>query len=506
MKNLFDISRIKHSTLASKIMSARQAAALIDDGMVVGASGFTRSGDSKEVLAALAEKAENDHTRITLMTGASLGQGTDGELATAGAIAMRLPFQSDPVMRTIINEGKLLYIDENLSETAAHIRNGFLPPIDIAIIEAASIEADGSIVPTTSVGNSAIFVQQAKQVIVEINQAVPVEIYGIHDVFLPEDPTGRAIVPITEVWQRIGQQAVACDPSRIAAIVFTNRKDSPSETTTSNAAAEAIAEHLLHFFEQEIASGRLTRALRPIQAGIGKIADAVLGGLAEGDFQHLTMYSEVLQDSAFKLLENGKMDFASGSSMTLSEACYQRVFADFDRYRHKILLRPQDITNAAEVIQRLGIIAINTALECDIYGNVNSSHISGSHIVNGIGGSADFAQNSYLSIFVAESVTKGGKISRIVPMVTHVDHSEHDVDVIVTEQGLADLRGMAPRQKAEAILRHCVHPDYHEELSAYFERACRRGGHTPHLLEEAFRLHANLAETGSMKSHILQSI
>ncbi len=501
-----DTSRIKHTSLAARVMPAGQAASLIQDGMVVGASGFTRSGDSKAVLAAFAEKAEDDHTRITLMTGASLGQGTDGALATAGAIAMRLPFQSDPVMRTIINEGKLSYIDENLSETAAHIRNGFLPPIDIAIVEAASIEADGSIVPTTSVGNSAIFVQQAKQVIVEINQAIPLEIRGIHDVFLPEDPTGRAILPITDVWQRIGQDVIACDPEKIAAIVFTNQKDSPAETASGNAAAEAIAGHLLRFFNHEIAAGRLTPALRPIQAGIGKIADAVLGGLAHGDFQHLTMYSEVLQDSTFQLIDSGKMDFASGSSMTLSTDSYQRVFANFESYRHKIVLRPQDITNAAEVIQRLGIIAINTALECDIYGNVNSSHIAGSQIVNGIGGSADFAQNSYLSIFVTESVTKGGKISRIVPMVTHVDHSEHDVDVIVTEQGLADLRGLSPRQKAEMILEYCVHPDYHEELSGYFERACRRGGHTPHLLEEAFRLHANLAETGSMKIQLLESI
>lgn len=502
---MHETSRIKNIGLQSRITSAQQAASLIEDGMVIGASGFTRSGDSKAVLAALAEKAEIDHTRITLMTGASLGQGTDGQLATAGAIAMRLPFQSDPVMRTIINEGGLYYIDENLSETAAHIRNGFLPPIDIAIIEAVCIEADGSIVPTTSVGNSPIFVQHARQVIVEINQAVPQTIRGIHDVFLPEDPTGRAILPVTEVWQRIGQETIACDPQKIAAIVFTNKKDSPAETVTGNLSAEAIAAHLLRFFENEISVGRLTPSLRPIQAGIGKVADAVLGGLADGDFQHLTMYSEVLQDSTFKLIDSGKLDFASGSSMTMSEACYKRVFDDFDKYRHKIVLRPQDITNAAEIIQRLGIIAINTALECDIYGNVNSSHISGSHIVNGIGGSADFAQNSYLSIFVTESVTKGGSISRIVPMVTHVDHSEHDVDIIVTEQGLADLRGLAPRQKALALLAHCVHPDYKEELTDYFNRACQRGGHTPHLLEEAFHWHGNLAATGSMKRHLTES-
>lgn len=494
-----DTARIRYNGLSAKITTAGKAAEYIENRMVVGASGFTRSGDSKAVLAALAEKAEKDHTRITLMTGASLGQGTDGALATAGALAMRLPFQADNVMRAIINEGGLYYIDENLSETAAHIRNGFLPPIDMAIIEVAAIEADGSLVPTTSVGNSAIFVQQAKKIIIEINEAIPQTIRGIHDIFLPEDPTGRAILPITEVWQRIGQDTIPCDPEKIVAIVFTNQKDSPAETTTGNVAAETIAAHLLDFFEKEIALGRLSRSLRPIQAGIGKIADAVLSGLAAGNFEHLSMYSEVLQDSTFKLIDSGKLDFASGSSMTVSESSYQRVMGDFEKYRHKIVLRPQDITNAAEVIQRLGIIAINTALECDIYGNVNSSHISGSHIVNGIGGSADFAQNSYISIFVTESVTKGGKISRIVPMVTHVDHSEHDVDVIVTEQGLADLRGLAPRQKAAAILEHCVHPAYRQELTDYFERACQRGGHTPHLLEEAFQWYANLAATGSMK-------
>lgn len=416
---------------------------------------------------------------------------------------MRLPFQSDPLMRQVINEGGLMYIDENLSETAAHIRNGFLPPIDVAVIEAACIEADGSLVPTTSVGNAAIFVAQAKKVIVEINQIIPESVAGIHDIFLPEDATGRAIVPVSEPWQRIGQTSIPCDPSKIAAIVFTELKDSPAEIAGANPAASAIAAHLLTFFENEIRSGRLTRALRPIQAGIGKIADAVLNGLAEGDFEHLSMYSEVLQDSAFHLIDSGKLDFASASSLTVSDACYQRIFSNFEYYRHKILLRPQDITNAAEVIQRLGVIAINTALECDLYGNVNSSHMQGSHIVNGIGGSADFAQNSYLSIFVTESVAKGGSISRIVPMVTHVDHSEHDVDVIVTEQGLADLRGLAPRQKAAAIIRHCVHPEYRHILEDYFIRACARGGQTPHLLEEAFQWYASLAQTGTMKSEVV---
>lgn len=496
MSNSF---RILNTTLTDRIMSAKQAASFIEEGMVVASSGFTKSGDSKAVLNALAERAASNHFQVTLMTGASLGHGTDGTLATSGALALRLPFQSDPVMRTIINEGELMYIDENLSETAAHLKNGFLPSIDVAIIEATLIEADGSIVPTTSLGNSAIFAALAKQVIIEINEAVPLEIQGIHDIFLPEDATGRAIIAITDVWQRIGQCSIPCDPDKIAGIVFTNLKDSPADIVSTDPTTRAIARHLLDFFEAEVNAGRLTRSLRPIQAGIGKVANAVLDGFINSEFEHLTVYSEVLQDSTFDLIDAGKLDFASGSSMTVSEACYTRVFGDFEKYKHKILLRPQDITNAAEVIQRLGVIAINTALECDIYGNVNSSHIAGSQIVNGIGGSADFAQNSYLSIFVTESICKGGTISRILPMVTHVDHSEHDVDIIVTERGLADLRGLAPRQKAEAIIQNCVHPDYQYMLSDYFTQACKKGGHTPHLLEVAFEWFKNLAETGSMK-------
>jgi succinyl-CoA:acetate CoA-transferase len=95
------------------------------------------------------------------------------------------------------------------------------------------------------------------------------------------------------------------------------------------------------------------------------------------------------------------------------------------------VLRPQEISNHPEVIRRLGLITINTALECDIYGNVNSTHVGGTHMMNGIGGSGDFARNAHLSVFVTKSIAKNGAISSIVPMVTHVDHTEHDTDIIV---------------------------------------------------------------------------
>lgn len=119
--------------------------------------------------------------------------------------------------------------------------------------------------------------------------------------------------------------------------------------------------------------------------------------------------------------------------------------------------------------------------------------------MNGIGGSGDFARNAHLAIFVTKSIAKGGAISSVVPMVSHVDHTEHDTDILVTEQGLADLRGLAPRERAKVIIENCVHPDYKEILEDYFNRACEKGGHTPHLLKEAIEWHTNFEDYGSMK-------
>ena len=122
-----------------------------------------------------------------------------------------------------------------------------------------------------------------------------------------------------------------------------------------------------------------------------------------------------------------------------------------------------------------------------IYGNINSTHVSGTHMMNGIGGSGDFARNAYLSIFATKSIAKGGKVSSIVPMVSHVVHTEHDVDIIITEQGLADLRGLSPKQRARLVIDRCAHPDFRPMLHDYVERALHSGAgrQTPHLLGEA---------------------
>jgi succinyl-CoA:acetate CoA-transferase len=491
--------RIRLPSLLNKVMSAADAAALIQDGMTVGMSGFTRAGEAKAVPQALAERAKVSPLKISLMTGASLGNDLDKQLTEAGVLSRRMPFQVDSTLRKAINNGSVMFIDQHLSDTVEQLRNRQIKAVDLAVIECVAITEEGHLVLSTSVGNSASFAILAKEVIVEINLAQPLELEGLHDIYIPSYRPTRLPIPVLKPDSRIGSHAVQIDPAKIVGIVISNQPDSNSTVLPPDAETQAIASHLVEFFKSEVRADRLTNSLMPLQAGIGTIANAVMHGLLDSPFHDLTMYSEVLQDSTFDLFDSGKLIFASGSSITLSAAKHDEVFNKLEHYKPQLVLRPQEISNHPEVIRRLGIIGINTALEFDLYGNVNSTHVCGTRMMNGIGGSGDFARNAHLAIFVTKSIAKGGAISSVVPMVSHVDHTEHDVDILVTEQGLADLRGLAPRERARVIIDNCVHPDYREALNAYFAAACKIGGHTPHVLREALSWHINLEETGRMQ-------
>ncbi len=492
--------RIRLSSLAAKVVSAEEAASHIRDGMIVGMSGFTRAGEAKAVPRALAERAKREPFKITLITGASLGNDLDKQLAEAHVLARRIPFQSDPALRKAINAGEVMFVDQHLSETVEHLRTHQLGPIDVAVVEAVAITAQGGIIPTTSVGNSATFAILAEKVIVEINLSQPLELEGLHDIYIPTRRPFREPIPVVTPESRVGLPFIPIPPEKIAAIVVTTKLDSASTVLPPDPETGAIAGHLMEFLKREVKMGRLTDRLQPLQAGIGTIANAVMHGFIDSPFHNLTMYSEVLQDSTFDLFDAGKLNFASGSSITLSKAKSEEVMPRISSYKPRLILRPQEISNHPEIIRRLGIIAINTALEFDLYGNVNSTHVGGTHMMNGIGGSGDFARNGYVSVFVTKSIAKGGALSSVVPMVSHVDHTEHDVDVLITEVGLADLRELAPRERARQIIANCVHPLYRDALTDYFERALARGGHTPHLIEEAFSWHARARETGSMRT------
>lgn len=494
------LDRIRLHSLRDKVMPVTAAVQLIKDGAVVGMSGFGGAGEAKAVPLALAEYAKEHPLKITLATGASLGNQIDGRLNAAGALARRYPYQADPGLRQSINAGEVMYIDQHLSEMADNIRHHNLPRIDVAVIAATALTEDGLIIPTGSSGNSANFVEMADLVIVEIDNTINPILEGIHDIYVPQARPNRGPIPIIQASDRIGEVGIRVSPEKIAAIVLNDVPDTSFAMDEPDADTLAIAQHLIHFFEAEVAAGRLPENLGPLQSGVGSIANAVFSGFEHSNFHDLEMYSEVLQDCTFQLIDSGKMKFASGSSMTLSQSCATHVMNNFDQYKDKIMLRPQELSNNPEIIRRLGIIAINTALEFDIYGNVNSTHVTGTKMMNGIGGSGDFTRHAHIAIFVTKSVAKSGAISSVVPMVSHTDHTDHDVDILVTEQGLADLRGLAPRERALKVIEHCAHPSYRAELLSYFERACAKGGQTPHLLHEALSWHAQFQETGSMKA------
>ncbi|QHJ72245.1 acetyl-CoA hydrolase/transferase family protein [Planococcus halotolerans] len=493
-----NLERIKAAELQERLVSPEEAASWIQDGMTLGLSGFTRAGDVKAVPFALVQRAETESFKVNVFTGASLGSDIDKLFAEAGIVNKRLPFQAEPAMRKKINEGEMLFVDHHLSHTAEWIRSSVIEPVDFAIIEALSITEDGMIIPTTSVGNSAIFAMHARNIIVEINLAQPELFEGLHDIYDTGKQGERSPIPLTSVDDRIGTIGIPVDMEKIRGIVFTEQKDSPSNIVPPDEDTKIMADHLLEFFRSEIRVGRLTEKLAPLQSGIGSVANAVLHGMIDSEFKDLEVYSEVLQDAVFDLIDAGKVNFASCCSITLSEPKMEQVFGEFENYRNKIIMRPQEISNHPEIIRRLGLISINTALEFDIYGNVNSTHVSGTKMMNGIGGSGDFTRNARLAIFVTKSIAKNGNISSIVPFASHVDHTEHDVDVVVTEQGYADLRGLAPRERVEVIIENCVHPTYRAQMREYYDEALTRGGQTPHVLEKAFSWHASLAQNGTM--------
>ena len=486
--------RIGAAHLASKIMSPADAAALIRPGSNVGMSGFTGSGHPKAVPLALAEIINARHAageafKVNIWSGASTAPELDGALAKADGIDVRLPYQSDPTCRQRINAGQMNYIDMHLSHVAQHAWFGFFGPLDYAVIEVTGINEDGSLIPSTAVGNNKTWLDLAQNIILEVNSAQDLRLEGMHDIYYGTAlPPQRKPIPMTKPSDRIGVPHLSCNPAKIIAIVETNLPDRHTDFAAPDATSQAIAAHMLEFLQHEVRAGRMPENLLPLQSGVGNVANAVLAGLEDAPFEDLTAYTEVLQDGMLRLIRAGRLTSASASAISLSEAALRDFLDNIDFYRERIILRPQEISNHPEVVRRLGLIAMNSMIEADIYGNVNSTHINGTSIMNGIGGSGDFARNAYLNFFMTPSTAKGGSISCIVPMVTHVDHTEHDVQVIVTEQGLADLRGLSPKQRAAVITANCAHPKFRAALNEYFARALRTspGKHTPHLMDEAF--------------------
>ncbi|MBD5319830.1 MAG: succinate CoA transferase [Bacteroides sp.] len=490
--------------MAFPILTPQEAAELINHDDNVGLSGFTASGSPKVVTSALAERAEKEHAegrefKVNIFTGASTNNWADGALARANAINRRTPYQNTPDLRKRINSHDAHYFDLHLSELAQKFRYGTYGDLDVAIIEVADVMDNGEIVLGTGVGNVPTYAKYAKKIILERNAKLPKEMYGMHDIYLPLDPPNRREIPIYKPSDRIGSPTVKLDPAKIVGVVHSDSYDGIKGFTELDDVTLQIGANVCNFLVGEMKAGRLPSSFLPIQSGVGNVANAVLFGLGDAkEIPQFEMYTEVIQDAVIELMKMGKCKFGSTCSLTLSDKMEAEVLSNIDFFRNKLVIRPAEISNSPEVIRRLGVIAMNTALEADIFGHVNSTHVVGTRMMNGIGGSGDFTRNGYLSIFSCPSVTKGGLISNIVPMASHIDHTEHSVDVIITDQGVADIRGLDPVQRAERIIENCAHPMYRPLLRDYLRLG--QSGQTPHTLEASLAFHTAFKATGDMRN------
>lgn len=488
------------------IMTAEEAARLIKNNDTVGIGGFSSVGVPKVVPAALARYAIDEHEagrafQVGLVTGGATGPSIDTDLTLAHAVKFRTPFQSNKDMRGAINSGEVQYFDCHLSMIGQDVHYGFLGKINVAIVEASEILSDGNLILSTSVGITPTLLKMADYVIVELNSAHAGKLTGMHDIYVPEMPPYRKPFMITAPGDRIGTIYAEVDPKKVIAVVETNMSDRQAGFTPLNEETRAIGAHVSDFLVSELKRGGIPKEFLPLQSGVGNIANAVIGALGDNpDVPAFSMFTEVIQNSVIDLMLKGRCNYVTGSSLSLTDDALETMYANMDVFGQRVLLRSQEITNHPECIRRLGIIALNTALEADIFGNVNSTHVCGTKMMNGIGGSADFARNAFLSIFTTPSTAKGGAISSIVPMVTHTDSSEHSVRVLITEQGIADLRGKSPSQRARLIIENCAHPDYKQLLWDYLKLSEGKGFHTPHSLQNAFRMHLEFADSGDMRN------
>ncbi|KAF9266564.1 acyl-CoA carboxylate CoA-transferase [Marasmius fiardii PR-910] len=517
--------RVRRPGYLKKLAQPGDLAPLFKNDDYIGWSGFTGVGYPKGTPTAIADHIESNNLqanpetkkKFNLFVGASVGPEVEDRWARLDMIARRYPHQVGKDIAKGINAGRINFADKHLSMFPQDLTYGYYSlkknhgdptkPLDWAIVEATSITEEGHIVPGASVGATPEILQSAEKIIIEVNTRIP-NLEGLHDINHSWIPPHRQPYLITHPSDRIGTTAIPIDTERVVAIVESNKPDNTGENSPENDESRAIAKHLIEFLSDEVSAGRLPKSLLPLQSGIGNVANSIIGGLASGPFEKVQVWTEVLQDTFIQFFDSGKLDFATATSIKFSPGGFDYFYKNWANYKDRLLLRSQQVANSPELIRRLGVIAMNTPLEVDIYGHANSTNALGSRMLNGLGGSADFLRNAKLSIMHTPSSrpTKDDPtgISCIVPFASHIDQTEHDLDVVVTEQGLADLRGLAPRERAPVIIKNCAHPDYRDMLLDYYERSLhecmkRGAGHEPHMLRHAFKFHTNFMEKGTMK-------
>ncbi|RIA97589.1 acetyl-CoA hydrolase [Glomus cerebriforme] len=516
-------ARIRRPSLFSKLTTVDDliATGFFKNGMRMGWSGFTGVGYPKITPIALAEYVEKNNLqgklRFDLYVGASTAAETEDRWARNGMISRRYPYQVGKDVQKEINANRILFADKHLSEFPLDLVSGYytldkmgnsMEKLDVVIVEATAITEEGHIIPGASVGATPEIVQSAANIIIEVNTILP-SFEGLHDITIGKFAPYKFPNLIQRVDDRVGTPYIPIDDDKVIAVIESTKLDKTSDCELQDDVSHRIANNILEFFEHEVTMGRLPIHLLPLQSGVGNIANAIIGGLADGPFTDVEVWTEVIQDTFLDFWEHHKLSFASATSVAFSPAGFKRFYEMWDDLKDRLVLRSQSVSNSPEIIRRLGVIAMNTPVELDIYGHANSTHVCGTRMLNGLGGSNDFLRNAKLSIMHTPSTRPTKKdpigISCVVPMCSHIDQTEHDLDVLVTEHGLADVRGLAPVERAKLTIDKCAHPDYRPILKEYFDMAEKKcmligAAHEPQMLDKVFKMHLNvMSEENTMR-------
>lgn len=480
------MSQVPSTRIAAErsVTDAESAGTIVDDGDTVAVSGFGGVGYAKVVPPTL-----TDREGLTIISAGGVGGEIDEILIEAGAVDRRTHFQTRRTIRNAINAGEIAFFDRHVSSFGDEVKFEQGISVDVAIVEAVAV-GENWLIPSTSIGQVPAFIAAADRLIVEVNHAQPVELAKVHDIYVRPDPPDREPIPLADPVDRIADAKIRFDPEKLGAVVESDRVDDPYTFREPTAADRQIGEHLGRFLAAEMGSNPLLAETVALQFGVGSMGNALMGALSDLEFadREVVYFGEVVQDGLLDMLAEDRLTGASATSLALSVEGQQRFFDEIDLFAENVVLRPGDISNSPALINRFGVVGINSAVEVDCYGNANATHVGGKNMISGIGGGLDFSRNCRLSVIALPSTAADGDISRIVPVVPHVDHVEHDVSVVVTEHGVADLRGTSPRERAERLVA-IADPSFRSDLRAYLERAQAGSGQTPHDLETAFDWH-----------------
>ena len=343
--------------MAYRKITAAEGAAMINDGENIGFSGFTPNGVPKAVIRELSKRAIAEHDagkpfKVGILTGASSCQSLEGDFANANAIKFRAPFSTNADFRRHANLGEIDYEDMHLGHMAERLRRGFYGDIDWAIIEVSAIEDAGDklrIFLTSADGIVPTIVRLAKRVILELNTFHDPRVRYLHDEYECAEYPYRQPIPLLTVGGRIGKEYLELDPSKLVGVVECCIPEEARSFKAVTPETEAIGNHVVDFFLNDIKKGHIPPSMFPIQSGVGVTGNAVMRAIGNNaQLPKLEVFSEVVQDAIIDMMLEDKIAHASVAAMTVSNECLRKVYDNIDFFKSRITLRPSELSNSAD--------------------------------------------------------------------------------------------------------------------------------------------------------------